>query len=186
MAAHENQPADWFSVLWLAPHPVLCSWLWPNQSATALRENTPPGYFLIPQGSLEGGRKARNGQPTVFHPLRPRFPLSSELLCTADRVGKYELRTAGAYCPALPVVLGLRCECELYGTAASQVKVLCSQGAQHGNMVCFYGAHLRALAFIAISSRILSQNENIYKIKAYFSNMRIELSSRPASVTLRK
>ena len=24
---------------------------WPNKSATALRENTPPGYFLIPQGS---------------------------------------------------------------------------------------------------------------------------------------
>ncbi len=58
--------------------------------------------------ALEGGRKARNGQPTVFHPLRPRFPLSSELLCTADRVGKYELRTAGAYCPALPVMLALR------------------------------------------------------------------------------
>ena len=24
---------------------------WPNKSATALRENTPPGYFLNPQGS---------------------------------------------------------------------------------------------------------------------------------------
>ena len=24
---------------------------WPNKSATALRENTPQGYFLIPQGS---------------------------------------------------------------------------------------------------------------------------------------
>ena len=59
----------------------------------------------------------------------------------------YELRTAGAYCPALPVALGLRCECELYGTAANQVKILCSQGAQYGSMVCFYGAGLRALAF---------------------------------------
>ena len=48
---------------------------------------------------------------------------------TADRVGKYELRTAGASRPALPVALGLRCEYELYGTAASQVKVLYGQGA---------------------------------------------------------
>ena len=77
-------------------------------------------------------------------------------MSAADRVGKYELRAAGASRPALLVVLGLRCECELYGTSASQVKVLCAQGAQYGSMVCFYGADLRALAFIALSSRILS------------------------------
>lgn len=92
----------------------------------------------------------------VPHPLGTRLPSSSELLCAADRVGIYELCTAGASRLALPVVLGLRCECELYGTAASQVKVLCSQGAQWGSMICFYDADLRALAFIAISSRILS------------------------------
>ena len=62
----------------------------------------------------------------------------------------YELRTAGAYCPALPVVLGLRCECELYGTAASQVKVLCGQGAQRGSMACFFGAGLRALVSVLL------------------------------------
>ena len=62
----------------------------------------------------------------------------------------YELRTAGACCPALPFVLGLRCECELYGTAASQVKVSCSQGAQRGSMICFYSADLRALVFLLL------------------------------------
>ena len=62
----------------------------------------------------------------------------------------YELRTAGASRPALPVALGLRCECELYGTTASQVKVLCGQGAQHGSMICFYGANLRALTFLLL------------------------------------
>ena len=86
---------------------------WPNKSATALRENTPPGYFLIPQG-------------------------------TADREGKYELRTAGACRPALSLMLGLRCECELYGTTANQVQVLYNLGAQCGSMTCFCGADLRA------------------------------------------
>ena len=86
----------------------------------------------------------------VPHPLGTRLPSSSELLCAADRVGMYELRTAGASRPALPVVLGLRCECELYGTAASQVKVLCSQGAQRSSMTCFYDADLRALAFLLL------------------------------------
>ena len=62
----------------------------------------------------------------------------------------YELRAAGASRPALPVALGLRCECELYGTTASQVKVLCAQGAQYGSMICFYGANLRALAFLLL------------------------------------
>jgi len=62
----------------------------------------------------------------------------------------YELRAAGASRPALPVALGLRCECELYGTSASQVKVLCAQGAQHGSMICFYGANLRALASVLL------------------------------------
>ena len=71
-------------------------------------------------------------------------------ISAADRVGMYELRTAGACCPALPVVLGLRCEYELYGTAANQVKILCGQGAQRGSMICFYGADLRALAFLLL------------------------------------
>ena len=47
-------------------------------------------------------------------------------------------------------MLGLRCEYELYGTAASQVKVLCGQGAQRGSMICFYGANLRALASVLL------------------------------------
>ena len=75
-------------------------------------------------------------------------------------MGKYELRTAGAYCPALPVMLALRCECELYGMAANQVKVLCGQGAQRGSMTCFYGADLRALAFL-----LLYHPEFSHKIK---------------------
>ena len=65
-------------------------------------------------------------------------------------MGKCELRTAGTCCPALPVVLGLRCECELYGTVASQVKTLCGQGASRGSMTCFYGADLRALASVLL------------------------------------
>ena len=123
---------------------------WPIKSATALRENTPPGYFLIPQGSLEGERKPKDGEPMVPHPLGTRLPSSSELLCAADRVGMYELRTAGASRPALPFVLGLRCDSILYGTAASQVKVLCGQGAQCGSMICFYSADLRALASVLL------------------------------------
>ena len=83
----------------------------------------------------------------VPHPLGTRLPFHQVYISAADRVGMYELRTAGTCCPALPFVLVLRCECELYGTAASQVKVLCSQGAQCGSMICFYGADLRALAF---------------------------------------
>ena len=38
--------------------------------------------------------------------------------------------------------------------------VLCGQGAQHGSMVCFYGAHLRALAFL-----LLYHPEFSHKIK---------------------
>ena len=62
----------------------------------------------------------------------------------------YELRTAGTSSPALPFVLGLRCDSILYGTAASQVKVLYGQSAQRGSMVCFYGADLRALASLLL------------------------------------
>ena len=92
-------------------------------------------------------------------------------ISAADRVRMYELRTAGTSSPALPVVLGLRCDNILWGTTASQVKVLYGQGAQRGSMICFYGAYLRALAFFSC--------ENV-------SDMRVELSSRAASVTLRK
>ena len=52
----------------------------------------------------------------VPHPLGTRLPSSLGLLCTADRVGMYELRTADACRLALPFVLGLRCEREVYGT----------------------------------------------------------------------
>ena len=31
---------------------------WPNKSATALRENAPPGPFLVPQGSRKACEKA--------------------------------------------------------------------------------------------------------------------------------
>ena len=115
-------------------------------------------YRLIPEQSggletsLEGerkvplkrNRKPKDGEPMVPHPLGTRLPSSSGLLCTADRVEMYELRTAGASRAALPFVLGLRCEREVYGTTASQVPVLCSLGAQCGSMTCFCGARLRA------------------------------------------
>ena len=91
-------------------------------------------------------------------------------ISAADRVGMYELRTAGACCPALPFVLVLRCECELYGTTANQVKVLCSQGAQRGSMICFCGAYLRALAFLLLyhpefshKMRISSRSNKIFQ-----------------------
>ena len=77
-------------------------------------------------------------------PLGTRLPSSSGLLCTADRVGKYELRTVGACCPALPVVLGLCCEREVSGTIANQVQVLYNSVAQCGSTTCFCGADLRA------------------------------------------
>ena len=80
----------------------------------------------------------------VPHPLGTRLPSSLGLLCTADKVGKYELRTAGASRPALPVVLGLRCEREVYGTTANKIQVLYSSGAQCGSTICFCGADLRA------------------------------------------
>ena len=44
----------------------------------------------------------------VPHPLGTRLPSSLGLLCTADRVGMYELRTAGACYAALLFMLGLR------------------------------------------------------------------------------
>ena len=80
----------------------------------------------------------------VPHPLGTRLPSSLGLLCAADRVRKYELRTAGASRAALPFALGLRCERELYGTTANQVQVLYNLGAQCGSMTCFCGARLRA------------------------------------------
>ena len=92
---------------------------------------------------LECARLRRILRRTLV-PLGTRLPSSLGLLCTADRVGKYELRTAGACRPALPVVLGLRCEREVYGTTANQVQVLYSSGAQCGSMTCFCGARLRA------------------------------------------
>ena len=47
-------------------------------------------------------------------------------------------------------MLELRCDSILYGTTASQVKVLCGQGAQCGSMICFYSADLRALVFLLL------------------------------------
>ena len=80
----------------------------------------------------------------VPHPLGTRLPSSLGLLCTADRVGKYELRTAGACRAAPPVVLALRICSEGFGTTANQVQVLYSSGAQCGSATCFCGARLRA------------------------------------------
>ena len=80
----------------------------------------------------------------VPHPLGTRLPSSLGLLCAADRVEMYELRTADASRAELPFVLGLRCEREVYGTTANQVQVLYNLGAQCGSMSCFCGADLRA------------------------------------------
>ena len=124
-------------------------------------------------------------------PCDPVFPFRQMYISAADRVGKYELRAAGASRPALLVVLGLRCECELYGTTASQVKVLCGQGAQRGSMICFYGANLRALAFLLLSHpefshkmRMSTRANKIFSDKTKSSlyrllfSVRVELSSR--------
>ena len=124
-------------------------------------------------------------------PCDPVFPFRQMYISAADMVGKYELRTAGVSCPALLVILGLRCECELYGTATNQVKVLCGQGAQRGSMICFYGANLRALASILLyhpesSHRIripTRANKNFLdktKSSLYrlLFSVRVELSSR--------
>ena len=74
----------------------------------------------------------------------PVFPFRQMYILAADRVGKYELRTAGACRPALPFVLGLRCEREVYGITVNQVQVLYNLGAQCGSTTCFCGADLRA------------------------------------------
>ena len=71
---------------------------------------------------MEGERKPKDGEPMVPHPLGTRLPSSSGLLCAADRVGKYELRTADACRPALLFVLALRCGSILYGTTAVQYR----------------------------------------------------------------
>ena len=118
-------------------------------------KNIPLEYFLRyarksrTAAHLEHARLRRILRRALV-PLGTRFPFPSDVHSAADRVGMYELRTAGASRPALPFVLGLRCECELYGTSASQVKVLCAQGAQCGSMICFYDADLRALAFLLL------------------------------------
>ena len=59
----------------------------------------------------------------VPHPLGTRLPSSSGLLCNADRVGMYELRTADASYTALPLMLALRCGSILYGTTAVQYRL---------------------------------------------------------------
>ena len=165
-------------------------------------KNIPPEYFLRyarksrTAAHLEHARLRRILRRALV-PLRPRLPFRQMYISAADRVGKYELRTAGAYCPALPVMLALRCECELYGTTASQVKVLCGQGAQRGSMICFYGANLRALASVLLyypefshKMRIPTRANKIFSDKTKSSlyrllfSVRVELSSRAASVTL--
>ena len=80
----------------------------------------------------------------VPHPLGTRLPFLQIYISAADRVGKYELRTAGASSPALPFVLALRCDSIFYGTTASRVVVFYGSGAQCGSTTCFCGAHLRA------------------------------------------
>ena len=87
----------------------------------------------------------------VPHPLGTRLPSSSGLLCAADRVGKYELRAAGACRAARPVVLALRICREGFGTTANQVQVLYSSGAQCGSRTCFCGARLRAWSCTSLS-----------------------------------
>ena len=82
----------------------------------------------------------------VPHPLGTRLPSSLALLCAADRVGKYELRTAGACYAALPFKLALRCAYIFYGTTASRVSVFYGSGAQCGSTTGFFGADLRARA----------------------------------------
>ena len=93
---------------------------------------------------LEGERKQGMDNLRFSTPCNPVFPFRQICILTADRVGKYELRTAGACRPAHPVVLGLRCERKVYGTTANQVQVLYSSGARCGSTTCFCGADLRA------------------------------------------
>ncbi|EOQ35315.1 hypothetical protein SAMN02745978_02669 [Butyricicoccus pullicaecorum DSM 23266] len=120
-------------------------------------KNIPPEYFLRyarksrTAAHLECARLRRILRRTLV-PLGTRLPSSLGLLCTADRVGKYELRAAGACRPALPVVLGLRCEREVYGTTANQVQVLYSSGAPCGSTICSCGADLRAWFGLPCSS----------------------------------
>ena len=92
---------------------------------------------------LECARLRRILRRTLV-PLRPRLPFRQMYILAADRVGKYEPRTAGASRPALPVVLALRICSEGFGTTANQVQVLYSSGAQCGSTTCFCGADLRA------------------------------------------
>ena len=126
-------------------------------------KNIPPEYFLRyarksrTAAHLECARLRRILRRTLV-PLRPRFPGSPFMAWPSKSatalwenapqghflIPQGELRTADVYRPALPVVLGLRCECQLYGTTASRVVVFYGSGAQCGSTTCFCGAHLRA------------------------------------------
>ena len=100
----------------------------------------------------------------------PVFPFRQMYISAADRVGMYELRTAGTSSPALPVALGLRSNRVLLRNNREP-----SNGfVWSGRSARQYGLLLRRSSarsgfLIALSSRILSQNKNIHKIKQNFS-----------------
>ena len=96
-------------------------------------KNIPLEYFLRYARKLAYRRSPRARTPTAYFKARSRpfvtpvFPFRQMYISAADRVRVYELRTAGVCRSALQVALGLRCDSILYGTAASQVKVLYGQ-----------------------------------------------------------
>ena len=148
---------------------------WTTYGLPPSLKNIPLEYFLRYARKSRTAAHLEHARPRrilrrALVPLGTRLPSSSELLRAADRVVMYELRTAGAYRPALPVVLVLRCDNILWGTTASQVKVLYGQGAQYGSMICFCGADLRALAFLLLyhpefshKMRISSRSNKIFQ-----------------------
>ena len=100
---------------------------WTTYGLPPSLKNIPPEYFLRyarksrTAAHLERARLRRILRRALV-PLGTRLPSSSGLLCAADRVGKYELRTADACRPALLFVLALRCGSILYGTTAVQYR----------------------------------------------------------------
>ena len=121
---------------------------WTTYGLPPSLKNIPPEYFLRyarksrTAAHLEHARLRRILRRALV-PLGTRFPLSSDLLCTADWVGKYELRTADACRPALLFVLALRCGSILYGTTAMG-QLRCSIGFQRfGRSVRQYDLLLR-------------------------------------------
>ena len=116
-----------------------------NLRFTSIAKRYATGISFTVRSKIAYRRSPRARTPAAYFKARSR-PFGNPF--SRKGVGKYELRTAGASRPALPVVLALRICSEGFGTTANQVQVLYSSGAQCGSTICFCGADLRAWSWV--------------------------------------